>query len=281
MSNKYWSEAKVKLDNGQEDVVRFYVVKPSNAVDKEANRYRAKVWQQCIADGILTREEVKKVLVERKIWDATKDAEEKALKDKLNELQKKLYLGNGDTKRMKLSEGKDLAIQMRITRNELRTLIGQKIAMEENTAEALSDNARFDYVVASCTFDEADNRVYKDIEDYNSKSADEVAFAAASKLGEVIFGLDGKFEQNLPENKWLKKFNLVDADLSLVNKQGQLVDKEGRAIDADGYYVDANKKRTDVDGNPLAEDGGYELQVEYEDDTEVLAETTTTAAPGS
>ena len=58
-------------------------------------------------------------------------------------MKKKLYLQNGKAKKLKLSDAKELAIKMRIARAELRDLISERISLEQNTAESLSDNARF------------------------------------------------------------------------------------------------------------------------------------------
>lgn len=261
---KYPVEVKVK-DGDVENTVKIYVVKPNNSVTHQAEVYKAKVWQECVKDGVLTRKEVEDVMLKRGIWGKEKGEAEKQILKNIKDLEKQLYLGSG--KKMKLSEGKALAIKMREERIHLRDLISEKLAMEQNTAEAICENARFDYIVASCTFYEDGRNVYNGIDDYNSKSADEVAFAAASKLGEILYSLDSKFEHNLPENKWLKKFNLVNDDLSLVNKQGDFVDVDGKKVDKDGYYIDDEGSKVDRDGNPLAEDGTYQLLAEYEDDT--------------
>jgi hypothetical protein len=152
----------------------------------------------------------------------------------------------------------------------------QRRDMDNMTAEGQADNARFDYYVANCTFFGEDLQpVYKDIEDYNSRSADETAVAAASKLGEVIWNLDSKFERSLPENRWLVQFNLVDSDLSLINKEKKNVDTKGRTIDKDGYYLNNEGKRVDEFGNPLNDKGQYDVAVEYEDDTDTVVTTTT------
>lgn len=253
---------EVKKGDG---VVKIYVVRPNNEQIKNADRYRAKTWNQCIMEGILTRKEVEKLMIQRGLWAEGKNVEEKEITDQIQKLTQTLYLGK-DGAKMKLSEGKDIAIKIRELRIKLTELIQEKIAVQENTAEALADNARFDHLVSSCTFYEGGEKVYSSIEDYNSKSSDEVAFAAASKLGEILYNLDSKFQENFPENKWLKKFNLVDDDLSLINKSGDHIDTKGRTIDEDGYYLDENKNRVDKDGNPLTSDGIYELKVEYEDD---------------
>ena len=155
---------------------------------------------------------------------------------------------------------------MRRLRIKLRELISERLALEENTAEALADNSKFDYFVADCTFYANGQKVYNSVEDYNQKSSDEIAFAAASALAEMLYQVDNKFEENLPENKFLKKFNLVNEDLSLVDKDGILVDTQGRRINENGHYINSDGHRVDKDGNLLNEDGTYVIQLEYEND---------------
>ena len=60
------------------------------------------------------------------------------------------------------------------------------IQLEENTAESIADNAKFDYLVAFCTHHENGEKVYKNIDDYNLKSSDSISFMAAAKLAEMI-----------------------------------------------------------------------------------------------
>jgi hypothetical protein len=139
--------------------------------------------------------------------------------------------------------------------------------MEANTADSLADNARFDYIVAHCTFYKNGQPVYKDLEDYDKKSADELAFSAATLLSRMLYNLDDSFEKNLPENKFLSKFKLVNEELSLVdpNNPEFLIDTEGRRINELGHYLDENGNRIDKSGNPLNDDGDYEL-ADYEND---------------
>ena len=149
---------------------------------------------------------------------------------------------------------------------ELRDLIAERISLEDNTAESLADNARFDYFVATCTFyKDTQNKVYNSLEDYNQRSSDDMAFAAASMLGDILYNLDASFEENLPENKWLKNFELINKDLGLVNDEGELTDRKGNRINEDGHYLDEKGNRVDVDGFPLDNDGSY-IMVEYEND---------------
>lgn len=256
MSNKK-KEVEVKFEDKSKAPIKIYVEKPNNDVVKRADRCKAKAWNECIMDGIVTKKELSTLMKQRGIWSEKKEDEQEQISTQINELEQKLYLECGK-RESKKEEGKKLAIDIRKKRNELRELISEKMSLEENTAESLADNSRFDFLVAHCTFHENGERVYKDIDDYNSKSADEIAFAAASELATIMYALDSDFEKNLPENKWLKSKELVNDDLALVNKDGKRVDVEGRIIDENGYYLDEEGKRIDKSGHRLSEDGFYE-----------------------
>jgi hypothetical protein len=260
-------ERKVEVGEGDnKKEIEIVIQQPNNDILKRAERYKSKVWNEAIQDGVLTKKELSNVLKERGVWSDEKSEEEKALTASIIALEKKLYHGDGK-KKPKLSEGRDIAIEIRKRRMELRTLLTEKIALEENTADNLADNARFDYLVAHCTFFKNGSPVYKDFADYDSRSADEVAFAAASVLSQMLYNLDSSFEKKLPENLFLLKYELVNDSLSLINPNNpdELIDTEGRRIDKDGYYLDEDGNRIDKEGNPIGEDGNYNM-IDYEND---------------
>lgn len=256
-------EQEVTLEDGSK--VTIYVVKPSNDTISNADMRRAKVWNDCIQNGILTKKELSTVMEKRGIWDQSKQEKEETINTKMAQLEKDLFRGK-DGKKPKVSEGKEIALEMRQLRIDLRNHIAERISLEENTAESLADNARFDYFVSECTFyKDTQKRVYNSLDDYSSKSSDAIAFAAASMLGDLLYNLDSSFEQSLPENKWLKTFNLVDDNLSLVNNDGKTVSTDGQVINEEGHYIDKDGQRVDVDGLPLDEEGNY-VMVDYEND---------------
>jgi hypothetical protein len=252
-------------EDGSTETVKCYVATPKNNSLSAADRYRAKVFNQCLMDGIFTKTQLSKVLIERGVWNEQKAKEETKIGEELTAIEKELFLGNGN-KKAKLSEGKKLALKMKDLRNQLRQHIAEKIAMEENTAESLADNARFDFLVSECTFYENHERVYKNIEDYNENSGDTLAYTAAANLARLIYQYDLSLEESLPENVWLKTFGLINKDLELVNEDGITVDEDGRKINKFGHYLDEDNRRVDKGGNLLNEDGSYVLQVEYEKD---------------
>jgi len=261
-------EATVKIGSGDEArEVEIYVLKPSNSILKAADRHKSKAWNEAIQDNVLTKKELETVLKQRGIWSEAKDVEQKAITNEIVALEKELFHGKDGFRKPKLSEGRKLAIKIRQKRMELRSLIGEKIALEENTADNIADNVKFDYIVAHCSFYKDGTPVYNSFEDYNQKSVDEVAFEAASMLGEMLYNLDSDFEKGLPENEFLTKFHLVDDKLNLVdpNCPEHLIDTEGRRINEEGYYLDDDGNKIDRDGNALTEDGKY-IMTAYEND---------------
>ena len=244
---------------------KFIVKRPGNRISNDSQRKGALVWTQCVREGVMTKKELKKYMVDNGIWDDGKDTAEKKILDKIVDLEKQLYLGTKAGK-MKASAGKDIAIEMRVQRGKLRDLLSERVSMEANTAEGLSDNAKFDYIVANCTYNEDGTKLYKDLDDYDARSDSDVAFRAASALAEMIYVVDKDFENRLPENKFLKKFEFVNDDLSLINKDGVTVDTSGRRINDEGYYLNKEDKRIDIDGHRLDEDANYVSQVTFLDD---------------
>jgi hypothetical protein len=254
-------------DNGKENKVKIVVKRPSTTIMSQAQRVGAKAWTDCVREGIMTKKELEKFMKEQDIWDESKDKEQKDIIQTISNLEKQLYVGGSSKSgKLKASEGKDIAVQMRIQRNKLRDLIADKISLEQNTAESISDNSRFDFLVSSCTYYENGNKVYNNLEEYKERADSEISFAAATALASMLYSVDKDFEAKLPENKFLKMFNFVNDDLSLVNDKGQLVDVDGRPIDKNGYYLNDEGKRVDKEGNILDESGNYISTVTYTDD---------------
>ena len=257
-------ERTVTQEDGKE--VKIYVQRPNNSIVKLADRHKSKAWNQAIQDDVLTKKELAVLMNKRGIWDEAKDKQEDDITRRIVKLETELYTGDGKRK-PKVSEGRDIAIEIRKARMELRDLIAERISLEDNTAESLAENARFDFLVAHCTHYENGSRVYNSFEEYNNKSADEIAYAAASALGEILYNLDSSFEKNLPENKFLEKFGLVDENLSLIDPNtGDTIDTKGNKIDEEGYLIDDEGNRVDREGNKINEEGFYDITEDYVND---------------
>jgi hypothetical protein len=155
---------------------------------------------------------------------------------------------------------------MQKKRIELRDHIASRIELEGNTAESLSDNAKFDFLVANCTLWENGNKVYNSLDAYQDSSDDTVAFTAAATLAEMLYAIDPEFEKALPENRFLRAAGVVNEDLEYVDKDGVRTDRDGKTINDLGWFQDEEGNRVDANGHLLNQNGTYIPQVTYIDD---------------
>jgi len=180
---------------GQE--IAFYVIRPTNETIRNADRFRTKIWTECTDDKIPTKKQLSQIMLKNGSWSDQKAQQEIDITRDILKLEKELYGGPSDRrKKPKLSDGRKKAIEIRRLRLQLRDLIAERISLEENSAENLADNARFDYLVAHSTFYQDGRRVYKDFNDYNNRSADDLAFAAAQIIAEMVYNIDAEFEKH-------------------------------------------------------------------------------------
>lgn len=262
MANPREKTVDVTLENG--DKVTIKVVKPTNRLNSRAQRIGATVWTQCIQDGVMTKQELMQLMDKKGIWGKAEQNKQDEIQSSLAALEKQLFLNK--KKKIKLSEAKGIALKMKEKRIELRDHIAKRLELEGNTAEALSDNAKFDFLVANCTLWENGNKVYNNLDEYQDSGDDTLAFTAAATLAEMIYAIDAEFEKGLPENSFLRATGMINDEMQYVDKDGNRVDSKGKKINDLGWYLDDDGNRVDVDGNPLNEDGSFVPQVSYIDD---------------
>jgi hypothetical protein len=262
MSNKREKTVTVTLNDGKK--VKIKVMKPTNRLNSAAQRIGATVWTQCIQDGVMTKQELKNLMEEKKIWGKEDEKKQKDLQQGIVDLERDLYINK--RKKIKLSEAKEIAFKMQKKRIELRDHIARRIELEGNTAESLSDNAKFDFLVANCTLWENGNKVYNSMDEYQDTADDDIAFTAAATLAEMLYAIDPEFEKGLPENRFLRAAGVVNEELEYVDKDGERTDRDGKAINDLGWFQDDEGNRVDAHGNLLAENGTYIPQVTYIDD---------------
>tara|TARA_R110002020_G_scaffold81192_5_gene202003 strand:+ start:676 stop:1554 length:879 start_codon:yes stop_codon:yes gene_type:complete len=262
MANPKEKIVDVTLDNG--DKVTIKVVKPTNRLNSRAQRIGATVWTQCIQDGVMTKQELMQLMESKGIWGKAEQNKQDEIQADIAGLEKQLFINK--KKKIKLSEAKGIAMKMKTKRIELRDHIAKRLELEGNTAEALSDNAKFDFLVANCTLWENGNKVYNNLDEYQDSGDDSLAFTAAATLAEMIYAIDSEFEKALPENAFLRAAGIINDEMQYVDKDGNRVDSKGKKINDLGWYLDDDGNRVDVDGNPLNEDGTFVAQVSYIDD---------------
>ena len=261
-------EKTVEVTLGEGDKakkVKITVKRPGSIVNNRANAIYNQWLHSYMRDGIMTKVELDKFMEERGIWSPEQKQKEKTLAEEIRGLTKDLF--QGVRGRRKASEGKKIAVEIKKKRSELQQLIGEKISLEQNTAESLADNMKFDFLVSECTYDANGKKVYKDLEDYSDRADDEIAFIAAATLAQMMYSLDPNFEAELPENQFLQKFDYVDSNFNLLDDQGHTVSLDGKMIDELGYYINEKGEKVDSEGNLVDDRGNFVMFTEYTEDT--------------
>ena len=69
--------------------IDIYVTRPNHDIIKRADRQKAKTWNQCIRDGVITKKELGVLMEERGIWSQEKTKQEENITKQILELEKK------------------------------------------------------------------------------------------------------------------------------------------------------------------------------------------------
>ena len=241
---------RVESKDLEGNIVTVYVVRPTKEQNAQAQIIASKIFKDAVVNGALVRKALDDILIKQGIWNSEKQSQVDKIDEEIRDKLIKLKSGG-----IKLSEARDLAVDVRIARMNRSLLLTERNAHDEFTAEAQSENGKFDYLCSVCIKDESGNNVFGSVDDYKEKSDEPYASAAAAKLAGLTYGLEENWESNLPENKFLSKFKFVDEELRLVNKDGRFVTKDGKLIDNDFRYINDQGEYVDVDGNRIDKDG--------------------------
>lgn len=241
---------KVEIGGKEVDLA---VLRPNAKQRQEAQKVYNKAFREAVESGAILRAKIESVMREQKLWDDQKEADLRKLQASIGEKERKVRSGG-----IKLSEARDLAIQLRRDRAELRSLNSERMSLDNNSAEAQADNAQFNYWVSVCTVHANDGKSYfKSYDDYLTKEDDPAIGPAASALAKIIYNLEDDYEKKLPENQFLVKYKFADESLHLVDKQGRKVDADGRLVDDNGRYINEAGQFVDREGNLVDADGNF------------------------
>lgn len=231
-----------------------YLIKIKSDDLSAAKRIHAKTFRKALEDGAILRRGLTKYMKEQNIWDDEKEAEYKDILKRIAKLESELSTGVVDGRTMKVSEGKEKALDLTRTRGELQSLISERTSLDVNTAEGQADNERFNYLVSRCVYDyDTQTPVFESLEDYYSRGSDELSVKLASKLANLMYGVDENHEDNYIENKFLKRFKMIDEEGNFIDKEGHAVDVEGCRVNEEGYRIDENGTKLDRYNNVLGD----------------------------
>jgi hypothetical protein len=236
---------------GNEKVV--FIKKPGVKDYRDSQAAYNKTFRSALENGAILKQKLQNYMKEQGVWDDAKEKRYQTILDQIGAKELAIKAGG-----IPLKKAKEIALEMRRLRAEFSTLIAERQSYENNSAEGQADNARFDQLIINCVVNESGTRIWETMEDYEKDSSQPWANKAASELANDIYGLDPNYYDNLPENKFLVKYNFANKELRLVNKDGHLIDADGRLINEDGRYVAYKGDKqyfVDVDGVEVDEKG--------------------------
>lgn len=241
---------KVEID-GEEKT--FMVRSPSLADQREAQKVYNTAFTNAIKSNSVVRAKMDDVLEEQGLWNKDKQRKYDELQNEISEGEKSLAKGG-----IQLTEAKKIALKMRDLRLELRDLISVRTSLDNHSAEGQADNERFNYLVSACVvYKDNDKPYFKDLADYMDRTDDPVALVGATRLANMLYGLDDNFEKKLPENKFLKKYKFVNENLRFIDKKGRTIDADGRLVDENGRFIDEEGNFVDKEGSRVDAEGDY------------------------
>lgn len=238
------TEYRIDSKNGDGEDVELVIKTPTAKVLRNANKVYAAAFREALASGMLVKRKLKDYLRDQGLWDDEREQAYLDLLDRIGKAEVALNTGKDeDGNKIKLSDGRELSIQLMRDRTELRALIAEQQGYDSNTAEGYADNERFFALVAACTYNFLTQQPYfSSLQDYKDRDSEPAAIDAANKLATLVFGVDDDYEKTLTEYKFLKRFGMVDDEGFLVNKDGDYVDEEGNLIEKPDSTKDENKE---------------------------------------
>lgn len=243
-------------ENGETEVVEkeFAVIKPGLNLVQQANKLRNKIFNELFEDGGLLRQQVESELEARDLWN-------NKLQAKYDELQGDLIInvqkleGGG----IKLSEARDIAIEIARQRQELVSMLVSRSDLDQITCEGQADSEKFNFLFANClVYNETEELFYPNgLEDYVKDMENPVAVKGATEFYYLVSNSESLDDQ-LPENKFLKKYKFVNEDMQYLERStGRRITEDGKYIDENGYFIEYNKDgttyRVNRDGEKISE----------------------------
>lgn len=229
--------------NGNEVVC--FVRKPNAKDNREAKLYSNTIASQIMSrrdengkPTFITRNQVKKILRDSGRLSEIEEKEIDTLAKEIREAEEKLIKGG-----IKKTEGRKLALDLRIKRNKLVQLLVNINELDEHTLEFEVENANTDYLGYCCSTKEDGSKLFDSVDDYLEKLENEpYAYEVDKALKTELYGTTEDMYRNNIENKFLIKYGYVNDKLQLINEQGKLIDIDGNLINEDGFRIDEEGK---------------------------------------
>lgn len=207
--------------------IGFAVKKPNHEQQRNANFQYSKFMNQYLKEGIMPQLRLEETLRNNGVWDKELEGKEEELVKVIRDVESKLKKGG-----IKLSEAVAKAKEGIKARFEMLTSSAKRNNLLNNSAETLSQNHRFNFLVSECTVYSNDKKAFKDYDDFlkQDNQGSLLPYVAGEAFSKLIYGFDSDFRKDWPEYKFLLKYKFVNDKLQFVDKDGNVVDIDGKNV---------------------------------------------------
>jgi len=252
------NKVAVKTKDVDNKDIELFINIPTNRIIQDAQmQYNAKL-AQLIRDSangetqFLTRGQLQDYLRKLGIWTEKDQTRFIQLQLEIRDLELKLSLGG-----IKLSEAKNIAIDISRKRTQLLDLYNKRSKFDSVTIESIAENHKFKFTLIRCSVDSSGQPYFKNMEDYENRQGEFAAIDLAQQLASMAFGYNKDFATSLPEYQWLKKHNFMNNDGELIDQDGHCIDLLGKRVDKNGRWINEDGQLVDIDDNVINEEGDF------------------------
>lgn len=231
---------------------KMIINKPGRVAQTKAQLEYNRCLKDAMESGAFLRKQLYKKLEEEGVWTDDHEKKQQDVLDRIRAAEDKIRSGG-----LKLSELKQMGIELKNLRAEHRMLIAERSSEDLKTAESQAENARFYSFITTCVMNENNQPVFSSLDQYEEYSEEPWAVEAVEELANMMYGLDASYENNLVENRFLKRYGIIDEKNYFVNEDGSRVDAEGRLINEKGEYINEKGERINKDGRRINDFGDY------------------------
>lgn len=221
--------------------IKLASLKPTYKQQQRSQEVYTKRWKELVEQGAPLRAELPSMLKKRELWNDDMQKQEDDLINKIAKNMEKIKQG-----KIKLSEASRLMKENIGFKSELILLRLNRNTLDQNTAESMAEQERFNYLVSACTvYDEDGKSFFNSYDDFirQDEEGSVVTVMAGEALWRLTTNTDDDYRKDWPEYQFLQKYKLVDDKFEFVeNKKeevqelpetplfGEILDEEGNPI---------------------------------------------------
>ncbi len=259
MSNK-----REKIDTFDEDKnkLELAVIRPGHKIMQDANmQYNMKVStliRQGSGDGerLLLRSELEDHMIKTGLWSNDDAVKMERLGIRIRAIELMIQKGG-----IKLSNAKNLAIEMSQLRIKMMELYNKKQQLDSATVECVAEAYKYGFLMTKCVVYAKDGKpFFLDYDDYMERGDSVAAIDTSRCLAKMVYGTEGNINKTLFENRWLIENKFMNESGRFINEDGHFVDQQGKLVNKKGAYVSDKGDLVDKNGIFVNKDGTFVVE---------------------